>query len=450
MLFNVDLIGLTPVLLENLDSWKPFIRLSHDRNFMLSCLERYEKVWLPLLATCNMDIEPPDDVHWLWYLHLLKPCEYAVFCKVHLNCVLPHKFRRTKMETKFMKNKTKMIWNVFYPKESFEMSPEQLLHADNSSNTSSKLEHLFLAAKSEREFIYRCDLPHFRDQTFQLSAVRRYKQYLSIKRECPHWVPCRPPTDIEMVWRVHLLQPSQYISDILRIIDSNSNRTDFATYSLDQSQFFPLRHLFPTLIHDNQFWNFFFPDDTSPFHANGSVNRQAVSCIEGTSRYALKEFSSIGFEADSIDECLMTFDGVSISELESKGRDIKVVAKLLGSNSFQHFVIFQLKEKAAWSFKSSEKRYLKFEKKGLFGECRFVRVDNKGIEVDVFVDGGLFSKYKQVVKKTFDPLFNLSELQASDNCYVATSHGMAKVKQEVGRLNEIINCSKIVYAFYNL
>lgn len=370
----------------------------------------------------------------MWHLHLLQPCKYVVYCKKHYNQILHHKFPRSKSESKSIRNRTRQIWDTLYPEEPFELNLPQLLSTTNPTALYSflELEYLLHIGDSEKDFNYRCQLPHFRDQSYQLSAVQRYKQFLFLKQSCPHWNPCRHPTDLELIWRVHLMHPSQYISDILRIIDNNPNDTNFESYSLKQILNQAQKDLYPNLIHENQFWNYFYPDDESSFFVNGSI---PMVCDNSSSasdnKHTLRMFSSTSSDQDNIKECNIIFNGLNISDLWSRHKNVKVIASLLGTNSFQQHVIFQVKEVAKWTFQDLRKKLLKFEKTQYLGECKFVRGENRGIELEVYVGGGVgvFKRYKKVARKTFNPMHYLSNPQSPHQ----TVHALSTVRiyQEV-------------------
>ena len=431
MFLNVDLLGQIPIFLDHMFPWRDLRHLSTNPQSLEKSIIRYEKYWLPLLAGSDVEVVPPTDVHWVWYLHMMSPVQYTLYCKKRFDYVLNHKFKMTSAERKRIKNITKHIWSNFYPDEPFEFDSHSLPTSRDFHKYSPELRIIYNTAPLELAFLHRCSLPHFREQSFQVSAVQRYKKFLFLKQQCPNWTPCRPPTDLELVWRVHLSNPSQYISDVIRIIDESNNVTDFGTYSLHQDMFENHKNLCPSVTLDNQFWAYFFPDDESTFHINGCMNTTSAMFIDKDE--VLKEFMSSDFDSESIKECVIRFEELVITELWSNQKHIKVFANLLGANSFQQKNIFQLKEEAKYTFKSSQKGHLKLEKKKFFGECNFVKNENKGVEINVYVGGGVLRRYKLVAQKVFDPLhhYTHSNQPHSSICL----HSTTKIKQQVGDIN---------------
>lgn len=77
--------------------------------------------------------------------------------------------------------------------------------------------------------MFLCDLqvslPHFRDSLFLADAVRRYKQYLLLKRRHPDnfLVPCY---DMDVVWHTHQLQPVAYAEDTAALLGQMLDHDD--------------------------------------------------------------------------------------------------------------------------------------------------------------------------------------------------------------------------------
>ncbi len=74
--------------------------LLHQREVVKNAIRRYEKFWLPLVSSCDRPekLQPPDDIHWVWHVHMLCPRKYVEDCKtLGLSKVPNHKFHIEKM-----------------------------------------------------------------------------------------------------------------------------------------------------------------------------------------------------------------------------------------------------------------------------------------------------------------------------------------------------------------
>ena len=60
--------------------------LYYDEDYLDIAIRRYEKYWLPLLASLSgstqedLKFAPPLDVHWVWHVHMLAPVQYRADC----------------------------------------------------------------------------------------------------------------------------------------------------------------------------------------------------------------------------------------------------------------------------------------------------------------------------------------------------------------------------------
>ena len=62
-----------------------------DRKVLSAAVERYERLWLPLVAAhwhSGQSLEPPVDIAWVWHLHRLAPLKYASYCTERFGRVL--------------------------------------------------------------------------------------------------------------------------------------------------------------------------------------------------------------------------------------------------------------------------------------------------------------------------------------------------------------------------
>ena len=63
-----------------------------DRAVLGAAVDRYERLWLPLVAAQDSlqppTLYPPVDIAWVWHLHRLAPLKYASYCTERFGRVL--------------------------------------------------------------------------------------------------------------------------------------------------------------------------------------------------------------------------------------------------------------------------------------------------------------------------------------------------------------------------
>lgn len=190
---------------------------------LLHGLRRYEQLWLPLCyQNRTLKLEPPIDIAWFWYLHLLQPLAYRRDCRKMFKDTLDHDF---KDKQKFIPSLNNAIetWYSAYPKEGFNIirNGEYVIPRRNKGQVrmdkSSKLSANLLAlSDSQKHFCYQVALPHFRDRTYLQSALDRYKQFLFLKNLEPNEF-LTPSVDILLMWYTHMCNPIAYANDMMRI-----------------------------------------------------------------------------------------------------------------------------------------------------------------------------------------------------------------------------------------
>merc|ERR1719295_574880 len=184
---------------------------------------------------------PPLDVHWVWHVHMLAPRAYARDIKAATVSTSTRLFNykpQSVIALKAKRDATADLWNSRYPHEPF-WPPNKSDYEDESSSSAgrnhvSKFSYdIVAAALRQKLFYYQVSLPHYRDSLFLASGVRRYKQYLELKRRHPSvfLVPCY---DMDVVWHTHQLQAAAYAEDTASVLggqvldhdDSVNDRTE--------------------------------------------------------------------------------------------------------------------------------------------------------------------------------------------------------------------------------
>ena len=193
-------------------------------------LKRYEQLWLPLRYQNNkVNLEPPADVGWFWYLHMLQPLAYRRDCRKMFKETLNHTFKSDKNVITCLNNAIE-LWYATYPKEGFNIirNEEYVRPRRNKGEVkdkSSKLSaDLIALSESQKCFSYQVALPHFRDRLYLQSALERYKQFLYLKKLEPDEF-LTPSVDILLMWYTHMCNPVAYANDMMnicgKILDNN-------------------------------------------------------------------------------------------------------------------------------------------------------------------------------------------------------------------------------------
>lgn len=218
--FSVDLVQSAYqhlCFLDRVDNFEKILKgeaLQHG-------LKRYEQLWLPL-AFKNQSMVAPIDIYWLWYIHMLQPLAYRRDCRKALKTLLDHKFTDEKKLISSTNNSIE-IWYATYPKEGFNIirNEEYVRPGRNKGQVKfdkpSKLSvDLVSLAEAHMHFCYQVALPHFRDKKYLESAMKRYKQFLCLKRLEPDEF-LTPSVDILLIWYTHMCNPVAYAKDMMTI-----------------------------------------------------------------------------------------------------------------------------------------------------------------------------------------------------------------------------------------
>ena len=188
---------------------------------------RYERFWLPVLqqysnnAEEDLTLEPPEDVKWVWHVHLLAPNAYSQDMKQSALARIPS-FNLKPDKNKQRKRRAKNFWEELFPDEPYEAKadprPEIFPPSDFSYD-------IVAAAERQKVFFYQVSLPHYRDEDFLKSAIRRYHKYLLLQQQNPNefLVPCY---DMDIVWHTHQIDHLAYVEDTLKILGRVLNHDD--------------------------------------------------------------------------------------------------------------------------------------------------------------------------------------------------------------------------------
>ena len=214
----LDLISAARRHLRFLDSVDNLEKLLTNPDLLALSIRRYEQLWLPLVDEYRSEqLVPPIDIAWMWYCHMLSPLSYRRDCRLILKRTLKHKYVKSR-NIIGNTNTAIEVWYDKYPKDAFNIIRNDEFIAPNRkigqlTDAPSQLSvNLIEIAIYQMHFCYQVALPHFRDRLFLETALRRYKQFLRLKRmngsEC-----LAPPIDILLMWFTHMCHPVEYAID---------------------------------------------------------------------------------------------------------------------------------------------------------------------------------------------------------------------------------------------
>ncbi|KAK9830240.1 hypothetical protein WJX72_010509 [[Myrmecia] bisecta] len=188
-------------------------------------LRRYQQCWLPLLGRQAGDaagLTAPLDVAWVWFAHMLCPSSYMKDFRAatgrEATSVACVPYRRPAAALQ----QAKALWEAAYHNEPFvvaDLSPRQAEAASASAGSSSLTYDVIEAVGRQKAFLYQVSLPHYRDRAFLDQSVRRYKQFLYLRKHNPGAF-LVPTFDIDLVWHCHQANHAAYVRDTVSVTGS--------------------------------------------------------------------------------------------------------------------------------------------------------------------------------------------------------------------------------------
>ena len=160
---------------------------------------------------------------------MLSPLSYRRDCRLILQRTLKHKYVKSR-DIIGSTNTAIEVWYEKYPKDGFNIirngefvAPSRKIGKLTEAPTRLSAD-LIDIAKSQMHFCYQVALPHFRDRLFLETALRRYKQFLYLKRVNGSDF-FTPPVDILLIWFTHMCHPIEYAIDTMkacgRVLENN-------------------------------------------------------------------------------------------------------------------------------------------------------------------------------------------------------------------------------------
>ena len=225
---GIDLIQAAKNELEFLKMVDDFPNLCKG-TVVKNAIRRYELLWLPFASGFGSSPAlqaAPLDIAWVWHVHMLAPFYYEKDCLNIISTVLDHApLNSTQRNLSLLS--TKHRWIKTYPGEPFELDltkPPTVLR-EYRSRIQYNLEE---ACYRQFKFYYQVSLPHYSDDLFLKSAVKRYDHHLLLKRLHPEvfMVPCY---DFDLIWHAHQLHPLNYKQATKELLGKPLHHDDSAT-----------------------------------------------------------------------------------------------------------------------------------------------------------------------------------------------------------------------------
>ncbi len=199
----------------------------YEGNLVSEAIYRYEKLWLPLAAKHpNRLLLPPLDIRWIWHVHMLSPLNYQKDCNSVVGTLIATGYARNTAEENSAIFQGRQVWETLYPNEKIDLEIDRDWSVLSPTSYESKISYDIHAAVSRQKiFYYQVSLPHFKDQKFLDSALRRYKQYLMLKKTNPFTflVPCY---DMDLIWHTHQGVPDIYARETTLYLGDTLNHDD--------------------------------------------------------------------------------------------------------------------------------------------------------------------------------------------------------------------------------
>jgi hypothetical protein len=243
--FSCDLVAnakLHMLFLKQCHIW--MTSFNHDESsFLIESLRRYQKLWLPLVAseqTATQRLVPPPDIAWLWHCHRLAPKEYCNYCLRELGFIVEANppFAVALLEGSANGSlsiaPTQSLWKERYPNEPFFL-PEKYCVSNSAKlvDTLPKIGDFDLLGSTKRQatFLWQVSGERFSDDDFLTEGVENYAKFLLLKQKATQQhVTLVPTYQIDLMWHTHMLTSmQQYHADCLRIMNSKLHHDDSLT-----------------------------------------------------------------------------------------------------------------------------------------------------------------------------------------------------------------------------
>ena len=215
-------------------------------------LARYEKVWMPLLASFKsspgdgaekMRLAAPLDVQWMHHLHRLDPDAYRADCDRGFGQIVdpadPFLVAGDGLPAEDSNAETaaRAAWRDAAPAWPFDLEDalrdygqrRGFLPDNRTSSFDSSSCNMVGSATNQGGFLWQVLPEQYGDAAFVRRACERYAMLVALWRDCPGEF-LVPTYDMDLVWHAHLSTPRLYAAELLgitgRAIDHDDSVND--------------------------------------------------------------------------------------------------------------------------------------------------------------------------------------------------------------------------------
>ena len=250
-----------------------------DRAVLGAAVDRYERLWLPLVAAQDSlqppTLYPPVDIAWVWHLHRLAPLRYASYCSERFGRILDpgsSAFRLQSSDAARAQGdagsvSTRDLWAAMHDCAPFFL--DDIASCPAATSGSSLVETIVATSARQRTFLWQVSGPCFSSEGFLAAAITRYDQFLCLMGTHGYRKQFYVPSyDVDLCWHTHMLQScSVYLEETRRRagepVDHDDSVNDRSTGSRLNRAWDDTRRL----------WSKTFGDKVAPIDASGTCYR---------------------------------------------------------------------------------------------------------------------------------------------------------------------------------
>jgi hypothetical protein len=222
--------------------------LYHPTDVFELAKARYERVWMPLLATqipSGARLAAPLDVQWVHHLHRLDPDAYRADCERGFGRLIdpadPFLVAGDGVpaEDPVAEASARVAWSAIAPGWPFDLGDAlrdfrqrgRLFPDGCRVSFDSSSSDMVGSAARQGGFLYQVLPAHYCDAAFIRHACERYAMLVAMWRDCPGEF-LVPTYDMDLVWHAHLSTPLAYAAEMLevvgRVVDHDDSVNDRA------------------------------------------------------------------------------------------------------------------------------------------------------------------------------------------------------------------------------
>jgi hypothetical protein len=188
-------------------------------------IQRYEKCWLPLLASQGSKDDTPAalvaplDCAWVWHCHRLNPVQYVEDCERLYGKLLGAPYIEPS-NVSAARKATEELWAKHYPEEEYSPNlPATTDALESSTNKEKAIQYdLVDAVIRQSTFYHSVSEPYVLEDAYLRTAEQRYKGFLHMFIKSRGKTMVVPTHDIDLMWHTHQQDAIAYKNDMLRLV----------------------------------------------------------------------------------------------------------------------------------------------------------------------------------------------------------------------------------------